>query len=77
MEVMIRGKSWNLSTEKVQDRSNHVMHTENPGHETDHQELGSGHCHHYIHKPNPVYQIEDIGGEHNPSELSARIPDYR
>ena len=39
---MIRGKSWNLCTEKVQDRANHVMHTENPGHEADHQELGPG-----------------------------------
>ncbi len=53
------------------------MHTENPGHETDHQELGPGQCHHYVHKPNPVYQIDPISGEHRPSELSARIPDYR
>ena len=27
---------------KVQDRANHPMHTENPGHEEDHQELGPG-----------------------------------
>ena len=31
-----------LVCRKVHDRTNHVMHTENPGHETDHQELGSG-----------------------------------
>ena len=26
----------------MQDRSNHSMHTVNPGHEEDHQELGPG-----------------------------------
>ena len=61
----------------MRDRTIHAIHTENPGHETDHQELGSGQCHHYVHKPNPVYQIDPISSEHNPSELSARIPDYR
>jgi hypothetical protein len=45
-----------LGCRRVCDETHHVMHTENPGHETDHQELGSGHCHHYIHKPNPTYQ---------------------
>ncbi len=61
------------------DRTHSAMYTENPGHETDHQEthheLGPGQCHHYIHKPNPVYQ-KVIGGEHNPGKLSARIPDH-
>ncbi len=41
---MIRGNPWKLELDcrKVQDRVNHVIHTENPGHEADHQELGLG-----------------------------------
>ncbi len=35
-------ESLELVCRKVQDRVNHAMHTENPGHETDHQELGPG-----------------------------------
>jgi hypothetical protein len=31
-----------LGCRKVQDRANHVIHAENPGHEADHQELGPG-----------------------------------
>ena len=31
-----------LGCRKVQDRANHAMHTENLGHEADHQELGPG-----------------------------------
>jgi len=53
-----------------------VIHTENPGHEADDQELGPGQCHHYVHKPNPVYQIGTIDGEHNPGKLRGRIPGH-
>ena len=40
------------------------------------KEASNYQCHHYVHKPNPVYQIEAIDGEHSPSELRVRIPDY-
>jgi hypothetical protein len=32
-----------LDFKRVRDRTNHVIHTENPGHETDHQEFEPGH----------------------------------
>ena len=31
-----------LGCRKMQDRANHAVHTENPGHEADHQEVGPG-----------------------------------
>ena len=39
------GSTW---LKKVRDRTNHAMHTENSGRETDHQELEPG-CEGYTH----------------------------
>ncbi len=35
-------EAWNLGYRTVQYRANHVIYTENPGHEEGHQELGPG-----------------------------------
>ena len=51
---MIRGKPLELVWRKVQDRANRVMHTENPGHVSDHQELGPGDGGNYITGLHPL-----------------------